>query len=326
MNGNANMISKAGEEAREDPSREAGAVPVLELRVFGGFDAYLGGKPVDSPSVRQRRVQTLFGILAVNHGQELYSDYVADSIWPRSSPEKKRHCFYNLWYLATRAVYAGRREDNPYFERRQYTCRLLDGHVRTDVEEVELACRDLARPDLTPAGALEAYRRLQRAYRGDLLPGEAENAIVIRARRDWRERVADALSTAAHALMAQGEDRTALWLATAASRLSGLREDIARLRIRLYAKMGMQAYAVRTFNELEDFLRDEVGMRPSPQSFQLMRQVVDAGDLELAISAGSSPRRRGKAGARGGGDGRKKARPAFGDALPARADALPHRM
>ena len=178
----------------KDTLRPPGPVPVLEIRVFGGFDLSLDGVRLDSPHARQRRVQALMTILALNHGRELFSGYLADSIWPRSNDEKKRHCFYNLWYLSTHTVYAGKSCENPYFERHQGSCRLIDAHVVTDVQEVEQSCNELQQRGLDPIRALDAYRRLQLAYRGDLLPGELENAIILRARCDWRERVCSALT------------------------------------------------------------------------------------------------------------------------------------
>lgn len=307
------------EEARMANSADAvlcktGYVPELRIRVFGSFDATLDGVPISASYSRQRRLQVLIAILALHHGKELYTDYLADSIWPRSTVEKKRHCFDNLWYLATRAVYTGKREDNPYFQRRHHTCRMLDGHVATDAEQVARACDDLMGYSLDPANAIDAYRRLQESYRGDLLPGEAENAIILRARRDWRERVAGALSTAAQNMMDGGEERTALWMATAACRLSGLREDMVRLRMELLGKMGMQAYAVRAYRELEDYLDYETGMPPSPQSVGLMKQMMDASELEFALV--SRPSRRRGVNRRRDSETRRKAEFVVHEALP----------
>ena len=321
-----------GREGTGQPSSDK-RVPILKVRVFGGFDVSLDDSPIESAYSRQRRIQALMSILALNHGQDLFCDYLADSIWPRSTIEKKRHSFYNLWYLTTRSVYEGKREENPYFERRQGTCRMLDAHVHTDVQDVEQACIDLMQHDLEPYDALEAYRRLQEAYRGDLLPGEMENGIIIRARRDWRERVSSSLSVAAQTMTKRGEDRVALWMATAACRLSGMREDVVRLRMELLAKMGMQAYAVRTFNELEDYLQDEVGMAPSPQSVQLIRQVVDASDLGFALAVQTpAPRRRGTRSQASSQPARRepkrqeKAEFACGDALPMQVGYYPRPM
>lgn len=314
-----NAATGSGGGTPEDTPCPDSHIPTLEIRVFGGFDASLDGVPIDTPGARQRRVQALISILALHHGRELFSDYLADSIWPRSTQEKKRNCFYNLWYVSTHAVCAGKRGENPYFERRQGTCRLLDTHVRTDVQEVERACDDLMQRDLDPMRAIDAYRRLQLAYRGDLLPGEVENSIIIRARRDWRERVCGALSTAAQSMMDCNEDRTALWMATVACRLSGMREDVVRLRMELFAKMGMQAYAVRTYNELESFLKDELGVQPSPQSIQLVREMVDASNWVVAKPP-RPPRRRGVGKAQVGQQ--KKADFAFGDALPVQTEIL----
>ena len=297
----------------KDTLRPPGPVPVLEIRVFGGFDLSLDGVRLDSPHARQRRVQALMTILALNHGRESFSGYLADSIWPRSNDEKKRHCFYNLWYLSTHTVYAGKSCENPYFERHQGSCRLIDAHVVTDVQEVEQSCNELQQRGLDPIRALDAYRRLQLAYRGDLLPGELENAIILRARCDWRERVCSALTAAAQSMMDCNEDRTALCFATAASRLNGMREDVVRLRMELFAKMGMQAYAVRTFNELESFLKDEMGIPPSPKSVQLVREVVDASDWPVTVTSRQT-RRRGKDKDRV--EQQKKAGFACGDVLP----------
>ena len=291
MTSSIDAAAGLGQKTPEESSCPDDHIPELQIRVFGGFDACLDGVPIDSAYSRQRRVQALMSILALNPGQELYSDYLADSIWPLSTLDKKRHCFYNLWYISTRAVYRGKREDNPYFERRQRTCRLLESHLHTDVQDVERACEDLMQRDLDPAGAMEAYRRLQVAYRGDLLPGETENPIIIRARSDWRDRVSGALSAATQSMMERGDDRTALWLATAACRVNGTREDVVRLRMELFSRMGMQAYAVRAYTELEDALKDQVGVAPSPQSVQMMRQVVDASGLGLTYQPRKSRRR-----------------------------------
>lgn len=336
MNTNMNTVAGGASDLADSRACSHAAIageriPLLELRVFGGFDAQLDGRPIDSASTRQRRIQTLLGILTINHGHELYCDHLADSIWPRSSDDKKRHCFYNLWYLATHAVWPGKKgTDNPYFERRQRTCRLLDKYVRTDIEVVDQACCDLVRRDIDPAAALDAYRRLQVAYRGDLLPGEMENVIVRRARVDWRERVCDALSTVALTMAEQGEDRTALWMASAACRLSEMREDIVRLRMELFAKMGMRASAVRVFYDYQDYLHKEMGVRPSPQSFQLMQKVVETDDLEFTFAPVLSGRRRmpGNTNAPEAyrGDAERKTRTAPDDVLPAEYGAAHRHM
>ena len=77
--------------------------------------------------------------------------------------------------------------------------------------------------------------------------------------------------------------------------------------------MGMQAYAVRTFNELESFLKDEMGIPPSPKSVQLVREVVDASDWPVTVTSRQT-RRRGKDKDRV--EQQKKAGFACGDVLP----------
>ena len=296
-------------------------VPLLEVRVFGGYDVLLDGRPLESPTIRQRKIRELMCILALNHGQELNSDHLANSIWPRSTKEKKRNCLNSQWYAATHAVFPGKMNDNPYFDRRHGTCRLCDEHLHTDVEAVDWACNELIRRDLDSIRAVPAYQVLQAAYRGDLLPGEMENGIIIRARNDWRDRVSGSLSAAAQTMMERGDDRTALWMATVACRLAGMREDVVRLRMELFAKMGMPAYAVKAYAELEELMRREVGMDPSPQSVALMRQVVDGSGLAAAMSPHATPsRRRGKP--IFDMERRGKSSFALGEALPVRSDRL----
>ena len=77
----------------------------------------------------------------------------------------------------------------------------------------------------------------------------------------------------------------------------------------------MQAYAVRAYNELADYLEDELGVPPSPQSVQMMRQVVDMDGLGCAMIQ-RSPRRRGAIKRAQEEKPQNKASFAFGDALP----------
>lgn len=277
---------------QETGAPDASHRPVLRVNVFGRFEAIFDGEPIVTPDMGQRRIKTLLGILALNHGQELYCSYIAESIWPDSTPSKQRNCFYNLWYRMVHAVLPEGADRASYFSRQQYSCSLLDGNVETDVAEVEQACRDLTSPDLEPAMAVDAYRRLQQAYLGDLMPGERENAIVLRSREAWRDRVADALLASATQLRSLGEIPMALWLVKAACRVDDMREDLVRLRMRLLIDLGRPSAAVRVYDEMRMHLLSQVGVAPSRESYELVREVIGTIPVDWQVAKQQGSRRR----------------------------------
>lgn len=268
-------------------------MPILQIGVFGRFEMSLDGRPLVDPNLRGRRLKTLVGILALNHGHELYCDYLADSIWPDSSPHKQRNSFYNLWYKLNRYALPEGVDKACYFERHQYSCRLADEYVVTDVQEVERACSVLLNRESSPMRTIEAYRHLQRAYSGELLPGEVGNAIILRSREEWRSRVSESLYLAAKRLKAQGELTGALWLAEAACRVDGMREDFVRLRMRLLIDLGRPSAALRAFDDMRRQLMREVGVGPSRESSELVREVVEAIPIDSRSPIRPKPRRRG---------------------------------
>ena len=304
--------------------QDAAGPRLLRVGVFGRYELEFGGVVLDNAEVRSRRLKTLMGILALNHGKELYCEYIADSIWPSSPPVKQRNCFYNLWYRLMKSVLPPDANRNLYFSREQYSCSLLDDYVETDVEQVERACLDLSDPMITPASAIDAYQRLQRSYLGELLPGENENPIIVRARGEWRDRVADALARAADALRAAGEAPTALWLVKAACRVDMHREDLVRMRMRLLIDMGRPSAALMAYDEMLDNMMTQVGVAPSQQSTELVKEVVDTIPVDWRNAKCYQKKRRRRSGnsaranaKRLAADGRAPSKPAFRDPPPA---------
>lgn len=281
------------DESQQQTLWDGASVPILRINVFGRFEVRYGDEVVSSSNARSRRLKTLMGILALNHGRELYCDYLAESFWPNSPAQKQRNCFYNLWYQMMRTVPEGA-DKTLYFARQQYSCRLLDDYVSSDVADAERACDDLCVADLDPVQAVDAYRRLQRSYCGDLLPGEYANGIVLRSRAEWREKVVDSLFSAAKQLRAKGEPSIALWMVEAASRVDGMREDLVRLRMRLLIDLGRPSAALRVYDDMRLNLMHEVGTGPSAQSSQLVKELVDAIPIEYQSPIMRTSRRRGR--------------------------------
>lgn len=293
-------LAPVGTESEKARSSEAAPhenpVPELEINVFGGYEVLLGGKPLEDATVYQRRVKLLLGILAVNQGKELYCDYVASSIWPDSNYEKRRKGFYNVWWMLMRAICPGTRAaDNPYFQRHNLTCCLMDGTVLTDAKQILGAGAVLSDSALDASTAMQAYRQLQQAYKGELIPGEDENPIILRARGEWRDFVCESLYRGALTLKLQGDYQTALWLVQAACRVDPYREDILRLRMRMLIDAGRSAAALQAYNDARALFDATVGVPLSPKTDELYVEIVGFRpvriELPLARKRRGAPRR-----------------------------------
>lgn len=257
-------------------------IPELRINVLGGFELLIGGCPVESKALRRQKVKNLAAVLALYVGRELNCDHLADLFWPKSPRKKQRHNFYNLWALLHGALTL-ENGDEPYLVRNQNTCKLSRFGVSSDISEVSDLCDRLQFDAMDADEALNAYRELQELYRGDLLPGEVENGVIVRERLLYRERVIDALFVRAMQSHRQAQDQCALWFAQAALRLDPSREDICQLVMHINLDAGCTSSAVKAYNDLRAYLTEEFGLDPSARTQALFDGVICDDYLRLEI-------------------------------------------
>jgi DNA-binding SARP family transcriptional activator len=147
----------------------APAVPV-RVRVLGGFEVWVGGRPVPLPAWRSRQARTLVKVLVARRGRPVPRGEVCELLWPDDQPQRTGHRLSVLLSVLRAVLDPQRRWAADRYLRADAAGISLDlRHVTVDVE---ILLRDAAyAAELIRAGrpehAREILAELDAGYQGD---------------------------------------------------------------------------------------------------------------------------------------------------------------
>lgn len=223
----------------------------------GGDDAGLGNA---APQPLSRKDAALFAVLALEGPQS--RERLAALLWPD--------------------VPSARATSN--LRQRLFRLRQQTGHALIDSGELLRPAEGLsfdfsalaeARGEGGAALADELLGALDYADDGDLL-----ERWVQQARAQWRERRVDLLTGLAAGQESRGELAAALATVQRLLSIDPLLEHAWRRQMRLHHLRGDRAAAVASFERCEQVLKDELGLRPSPETQDLLAE-IERGDCRL---------------------------------------------
>ena len=242
-------------------------VPILELRLFGGFlmeDA--AGRPVD---VTLRKAQALIAFLAMAPGQRATREQLAVLLWGDSVQQRARQSLRQVLLTLSRGLAAC---GAPVLDIDSQRISLVPGRVRVDAGEFEALLADGSRAALERAVAL---------YSGDLLAGASLDAPEF---DDWlarsRERLRDLclkglVSLIGH-LEAAGDSGPAITAAKRLLEIDPFREDIHRWLMRAYVRSGTRSLALDQYRRCRALLERELGVAPDRETVCLYEEILGA--------------------------------------------------
>lgn len=252
-------------------------VPEMHVRLFGGMEISIGGKPLDPRCFAKQKAKTLLAVLVLYRGKEIPRHELFRIMWPDSSEDQAANSFYSLWSVLRRAL-GGESRNCPYLVRHQSSCMIDTRFVTSDIDEFEALCKRLLFEQPDPRSWLEVFGRLQDEFECDLLPSETKNEFVVSWRNRFRTRLVDAYVTAAAKLNEIGEGHTSLWFARAAYDDQPNREDVYYELMRAHALAGQRPTAISLFMEYRSFMVDELGLDPSEKIMHLYESILASGE------------------------------------------------
>ena len=230
----------------------------LQIRLFGGFDAYRGGTPL--PRARTRKEVWLLALLTFRPGQSVDRSWLAGTLWPDTTEERA------LAYLRS-SLYDLRRVLGPDAH------RLYSAPSRTVRLDLAGASVDMLEFDsLIDRGDGGSLERATALYRGPLLEGCTEEWV--RAERQPRhEACLQALETLAAARGVSGDIHESARLLHRAIGLDPLRESAHRALMGALARCGDYAAVDRQYRDLRRALLDEVNAEPAQETRALYERL-----------------------------------------------------
>lgn len=246
----------------------------LTINLLGGMELKMGSKTYDHPFLHRKKVKTLLSYLVLSEGREINTERLQSILWPTSPLSKNRNNFNNLWSLLRKGLTPDGSEVCPYIQRHQGVCKLNRTVVDSDLFELHSLCDEFQFAEAEPAEALELYHRLRSVYRGNLLPGDEGNPIIMRSRRMWRDRTVDALYMMALSLKRRGALQETLWFTDAALSIDETREDVLRLEMRTHLDRGNPSRALASYVQAGTVLDQRYGLQPHAETAALASEAL----------------------------------------------------
>ncbi len=244
------------------------------------------GVPV--ATVSGRRAELVFAYLTIERHRGVSRDELADALWPEMLPD--------TWNAALRSVLTDVRRT---FERAGFVASevLLNeqGRVRLelpagtaiDVEEAReaLACARDRLAAGAPGTALDLAQRAAAAADATFLPFH-DDRWSAEVRAGLESLHIDALRLAGDAAIAASEPQQALSAADRLVRADPFLEAGHRLRIQSLGELGDRAGALKAYERCKALLEAELGIGPSAETADVLRQAVQG---QTAADASSPP-------------------------------------
>ena len=243
-------------------------LPVLSVRLFGGFEACVGDRIIPETGWR-KKARIMFVLLVLNQGKDLSRDELLLQLWPNIGRTRALNNYYTLWTSMCAAIGA-----DGYLERSGEFCRINPRLVVSDVAEFEQLSRSLLVSRKDTQTLLDTYTRIESLYKGGLLPSEQDYSYINNSRMRYSAMFVDSMVTAtAHAIEAH-DARLALWFARKAMEVEQEREDVYHALICAQIAAGQRCSAVKTFFRCKEYLREKLGLDPSLKMQELYDQLI----------------------------------------------------
>jgi DNA-binding SARP family transcriptional activator len=248
-----------------------GACMALEARLLGSVDVALGGHQVKHWHGRNGTL--LLAYLLLHRARPVPRDVLAVAFWPDAPPDACRNRLHVTMHALRADLQAASPTPVVIFEDGYRLNTELD--IRLDIEEFEraIARGKQAERENDVEAALAAYRCVVREYRGDLLSDHPYSEWALLPREHYRFQMLDALGRAARLAFDTGRYPESVKAGQRLLALDFCREDLHRLVMRAYARLGQPHRALRQFELCLRQLRQELDMAPAQETIELYSRI-----------------------------------------------------
>lgn len=277
----AKILAKSQSPERSDAassnSTQSMGYPILKVNLFGGLEIHIGSKSVSLSTFKRSKAKELLELMVINRGREMQRSRIIDLLWPEVDIDAGIKNFYSVWAILRRAI----RIDGecPYIFRTQTGCAMDRSLFTSDLYSYEELCRTLIFGNEDPADWQMLYSAVCNDYPDKLLPTEIQNAAINSQREYYHAQMIDGLIATSSRLIDSHENQGALWFAREAMRREKRREDVYIALMEAQIECNQRSQALETYFACREFLREELGIDPSPRLVELYRSIIEVEDL-----------------------------------------------
>jgi predicted ATPase/DNA-binding SARP family transcriptional activator len=256
--GAAEMLGPDATRGATVPTPAAPESVTLRIQTLGPLRVHVRGVLLEEDAWAYAKPRELLVYLAVHRtGRSRHE--IGRAIWPAASATQAKNSFHVSVHHLRKTL-----GEAAWILTDGDRCRIADGvEVHLDADRFEQE----ARLALGDAGDdPERLRRVRALYTGDFMDGEAAGPWHEEHRQLLLRLWADVSLRLAHALERAGDDAAAATVFHEVVVREGLDETAHRGLMRTWARTGERARAVRHYDRLVAFLRDELDCDPEPET------------------------------------------------------------
>ncbi|MGH2353013.1 MAG: AfsR/SARP family transcriptional regulator, partial [Chloroflexota bacterium] len=269
----------------------AGAAAELGIRLLGDFRVWVGERAVSETGWRLRKARSVVKLLALAPGHRLHREQLVEALWPGLAWEPAINNLKIALHVARYALepMVGPRTGPtppPRLLRLQGEVLSLapDDAVWVDVEAFEAAAAEARR-----GGQVAAYEAAAALYTGDLLPEDRYEDWASGPREALRETYAALLLDLARLQEAAGAADAAIETLRRVVAVDAACEAARCALMRLHARAGRRAEALRQYEHLRDALRRELDAEPDPATQRLYQEIWSGASASIAPTPAAPP-------------------------------------
>lgn len=265
----------AGLTSTDEPAAKASAVLLehlqrvlpapLKIVTMGGWRVKVGGKVVDSQTLRQRRAGELLGVLLISPGYSLSVEQAIDALWPEKEPAAAQVLFHHATSTLRRALEPDLPDRFPSFY-----LEVKEGKVNLHLPP----CSTVDFETFEAHYHREEWAAALECCGGEFLP-EYRYADWSISRRQWlAQDIQRAELEMAKIWLAENQWAKALEACRKVLAIEPWQDQAVLLGMRACLGMGDRPGALRLYKTLEKALRNELGIEPQVELQELARTLM----------------------------------------------------
>lgn len=259
---------------------------MLKIYLLGTFQLEIDGVPVPENVWHTKQARQLLKILLTHRGRIVPRDVLIESLWAHADPRKAA----TTLRTAVNALRKTLEPNRPPYTESAFIVAHAPGYKfqLTDAVWIDAIAFDELLDSATETGPAQKMAQLEEAlalYHDDYLCDDVYEDWATDERNRLRERYLTALTELADIYAAHNRfDRAIANLRRVLTRDPD-REPVYRTLMRYYMRRGDMVAALKTFEQLRQYLADELGADPSPQSLALHQAILNGKLTEPATPA-----------------------------------------
>jgi DNA-binding SARP family transcriptional activator len=263
------MLSSVRQDMARTPQAE---YPRVQVFTLGGFRVLVGGRVVEDSAWRRKAARQLFKVLLSRPGRRITRDEVVELFWPESDPDAASSNLRSTIYAMRRALQSQGQAAglDVVFGDHDSVWLRPDLALWSDADAFEHLVADAWR-SANPLPLLEEASRL---YAGDYLPDDLYESWAAERREALKRTWTDLQFGLARAAEHRSDVSDAVQPLESLLRDDPCDERAAQELMKLLARHGRRAEAIRVYQRLVQSLREELDLEPSPESTEVHRQIT----------------------------------------------------